>query len=671
MYKRREAAIAELVANSWDAGSSLVQITVPAERDYDRATSEIVILDRGRGMSFAEIRDEYLVLGRNRRNDPDGEGDGKLEVEAPEDAPEPTDDGADQDPIPTRRVMGRKGIGKLAGFGLGKVMTVTTWRSTEAISFTLDVDKLKAEDNEAPEVLIEWVSTTPPNDWVSGTQVVLSGLKHKSAINPENLKVALARRFSRSIQGRMQIEVNAKPLPDPTPPLDLRFPEGDSLEEETLPDGHVIKYWYGFATNVIKNRDLKGFSILVNGKVAQAPPFFFDVETTASGQHSTRYVIGDIEADYLDAGADDDSDVVSTDRQEIDWEDESSFSLKDWGEAKSRRVLSECRDFKGAQTVRLVLEDEDINARVERLDKPARKEIEKFLGILGLRDNEVLEETKALASSLVRAFEFQNFHDVIKDIREVAEDDDPDRFAEFVRRLSDWRVLESRAILEVIEGRQNIIDHFEVMLVTAAPETAPHVGDDNLHDAIARFPWLLNPDWQVFAEEKAMTTQLREWGDEDLAGGDRGRYDFLALSDQQSLVIVEIKRSNHPVEYPELQRLEKYKELLSRAHPDIFMVLIYGGTLNVSDDLEALWEKSEDRELRHWNTVFQKSKRHYARHRALLDADVRHGDFALAESEVLSTREVLKTGSTYRGPERRVEGVGPQDMKFDGDESAE
>lgn len=74
---------------------------------------------------------------------------------------------------------------------------------------------------------------------------------------------------------------------------------------DSITDGSVVRYWYGFATNLIHLRELRGFTILVNGKVAQAPPFFFDVEATASGQHSTKYVIGEIEDDSIDTGIDD------------------------------------------------------------------------------------------------------------------------------------------------------------------------------------------------------------------------------------------------------------------------------------------------------------------------------------------------------------------------------
>ena len=48
------------------------------------------------------------------------------------------------------------------------------------------------------------------------------------------------------------------------------------------------------------------------------------------------------------------------------------------------------------------------------------------------------------------------------------------------------------------------------MLVNDAPETAPRKGTENLHDLIADYPWILNPEWQVLYEEKRIGSYNRE-----------------------------------------------------------------------------------------------------------------------------------------------------------------
>ena len=162
MYKRREVAIAELVANAWDAGANNVFVEVPSAPQYDPANSQISITDDGSGMSPKDIQSAYLVVGRNRRRDGE-EGE----------------EGASENPgasVPAKRpVMGRKGIGKLAGFGIARKMVVTTWTSESCIQFMLDIEALKKDDGEAGAVPVPAQYGSSPVETTSGTQVVLQG----------------------------------------------------------------------------------------------------------------------------------------------------------------------------------------------------------------------------------------------------------------------------------------------------------------------------------------------------------------------------------------------------------------------------------------------------------------------------------------------------------------
>jgi hypothetical protein len=66
---------------------------------------------------------------------------------------------------------------------------------------------------------------------------------------------------------------------------------------------------------------------------------------------------------------------------------------------------------------------------------------------------------------------------------------------------------------------------------------------------------LLNPEWQVFSEEKKISTTLAEFGEKDIPNeAERNRYDFLALTDNRTLVIVELKRPNYAVTAAEMMR---------------------------------------------------------------------------------------------------------------------
>ena len=285
-----------------------------------------------------------------------------------------------------------------------------------------------------------------------------------------------------------------------------------------------------------------------------------------------------------------------------------------------------------------------------------------FFKRLGQADTDP-EHTEVLADTLIRAFEYRHFHDVIDEIEEVG--DNPEQLTVLLDHLSTWKVRESRAILEIIKGRLEVIEKFHNMIVNNAPETASSVSLDNMHDLLAGFPWILNPEWQVLAEEKKISTQLREWNAKDIKKEDeRLRYDFIALADDRRLVVIEIKRADHPVELDELQRLETYKEKLARAHDkDLRWVMICGGTLNLSPNTKKVWQERPDGEIRTWRQIYEKTRDYYSHYRAVLDRDIQHENFARKEREVAQTRHILEPGSTHRDAVKRKTGLGPQDRE--------
>ena len=113
MYQSPVNAIAELVANAWDADATSVEIELPESVADPSAT--FVIGDNGIGMDFDECQNLFLAVGRNRRGD---------------EAEEKTADG--------RPVLGRKGIGKFAGFrdSASPLPWVTRWTRSNSPCWT-------------------------------------------------------------------------------------------------------------------------------------------------------------------------------------------------------------------------------------------------------------------------------------------------------------------------------------------------------------------------------------------------------------------------------------------------------------------------------------------------------------------------------------------------------
>jgi hypothetical protein len=624
MYKHRNLAIAELVANCWDAGATEVRVILPSASSYNRKRSTIVVEDNGCGMTPDEMQSDYLVLGRNRRVDIDAAMEARR-------------------PAGGRREMGRKGIGKLAGFGIASEMTIETWAEGAKTTLTLDLDELKADQNEVRDVELKGDVTNSTESTPNGTRVTLRRLKQKTAPSKEGIVETLGRRYSTTTRGHMKISVNRTPVGDPK----IDWEHKPTVSTAKLDDGEEIEFSAGFSKAVL-DREMQGFTIYAHGKTAQAPPFFFDVESTASGQHGTKYLHGWISADFIDDTEDDDSDVVSTDRQNLDWEDERVEALYSWGQAKTRELLRAWADRRAKVLQDRVDGDAELKKRLDALDSASEKEARRLLRTLA-SSTTGLDKWRPLADALIRAYEFRLFHDVIADL-DVASDD-PDDLVGLLNHLAEWRVLESRAILEIIQGRVKIVDKFHELIVNNAPETAPKEFVENLHDLLADYPWLLNTEWQVLAEEKSITKQLREWGyKDDPDNRDTGRYDFLALEGAGLHKVIDIKRPGITVSLEEVQRLIRYRNNLQKAHGRMDAVLVSGGSYDFDpDDFPKVT-------FLEWADLHPAVRRQYAHYIDVLEGEASGNGFASKKKELTTTRAVLQDGA-YRG-KRRAEGLG-------------
>lgn len=113
LYDRVSAVIAEIIANSYDADATEVTVRAPmgellATKSKGVITDRgyvIEVEDNGIGMTAEEINEFYLKVGKERRADPKR---------------------GDLSKIFKRRVMGRKGVGKLAPFGVCEKIEVIT-----------------------------------------------------------------------------------------------------------------------------------------------------------------------------------------------------------------------------------------------------------------------------------------------------------------------------------------------------------------------------------------------------------------------------------------------------------------------------------------------------------------------------------------------------------------
>jgi HSP90 family molecular chaperone len=106
MYSGRPVpAIAELISNAWDADAKKVEVKLPLDESWSASNPNqiIEVSDDGNGMTWEMVREAYLDVGRDRR-----------EAEKTDRSPG------------GRLLQGRKGVGKLAGFGIADIVELQT-----------------------------------------------------------------------------------------------------------------------------------------------------------------------------------------------------------------------------------------------------------------------------------------------------------------------------------------------------------------------------------------------------------------------------------------------------------------------------------------------------------------------------------------------------------------
>ena len=296
MYATLPPALAELISNAYDADASEVTITFLEQNGTPKA---ITVEDNGTGMSLKDIQGKFLVIGRNRRE----EGDSPSAKFG-------------------RLATGKKGLGKLALFGLAKEIAVETVKDGLRNRFRLNWDDLRASSeiyNPQVDIQDKKVSQDPK------TIIQLSDLKRKSPFDLEAIADSLSRIFI--VDSNFKIQLKDGRGREITIAEERRYSnieqqftwnEGDVVESDSEYFGKVKIFLATGITPIPPSSSLRGVALFSRGKLVNAPEYFS--ESTSS--HFYQYLTGWIKADFIDLL---DEDVISTNRQALNW-DQSEMS---------------------------------------------------------------------------------------------------------------------------------------------------------------------------------------------------------------------------------------------------------------------------------------------------------------------------------------------------------
>ncbi|MFL0410889.1 ATP-binding protein [Microbacterium paludicola] len=604
MYQSPVAAIAELISNAWDADAELVEVSLPENVGEG---SFISINDNGSGMTLAECQERFLRVGYNRRG---------------KNARATTPNG--------RPTMGRKGIGKFAGFGIAKVLRVETTSQTtgESTVFALDVSRLlgsPAEEDSPDDEARPYVDSTPlavdvlsysPPDAARieshGTRITLQGLTLSRTPNVDQFRKSMARRF-RLMQraDTFTVLVNNERLPEseelgkvefdfPTDYADDERPTGVTIADgwgaESV-DGNEIRWRFQFQSDPIDDDELAGVSVFSHGKLAQRP-FLFNLAGGFGGQYGVPYLTGSVVADFID---EQNADLISTERQRVNWEDPRARALLQWGQARVQELLRLWQKRRADEKVRAMESRlSTFSQRLERLERHEKRVVERALKAIArisvLSDNQFDE----LASAILTAWEGGRLRDLIS---ELADADDMDAEA-LVALLAESNVMTALHAAERVKAQLNLISGLRERINKRELENA-------IRDYISENPWLVSPKWETFRTERAVRHLLDEASAGAKLNGEdwNGRVD-LALSSGEHLLVMEFMRPGLRADWDHVSRFERYVLILREKVPANTRFKHVSGLL-VADrlaDPEGIAEKlrqlrASDMDARDWESL--------------------------------------------------------------------
>lgn len=532
MYSGAVPAISELISNAYDAMARNVWITIPTGGALTH-DDVIVVEDDGHGMNFDECNSLYLSVGRDRRSH---ENEWTKEYNG----------------LSSRKVQGRKGIGKLAGFGIANLIELRTIKNEHVSHFRMDYDQLtrssKFTDAEGyePEPF--------PDDDIStaespGTTITLSRLKIQRSINEAQFKKSIARRLL-IIDENFSVHINGTPVTRQEIPFQFRFPENvGAWETAELENGQQFQWWAGFCKDTIPDEEQRGFVVYVRRKLAQTP-WLFDLSGGVWGQHGMQYLTGEIQAEFLDESVD----LIATDRATVRWEDPIAAPLKEWGRKKIKELLEKWIDNRReakTKSPKIKLFIEQAAKLPENERKIFNKVVNRICDIPQLdKDKEGRDIADDLVEFAFNAMTNRSFLDAIKRLNTAS----PDDIAHFQKVLSEWDIIEAVNTARLVKGRVEIIQKFAQMIKDRVPEKP------NMQDYLRDHPWLIDPKWTMLVHEKSLDKMICEQINIAVPKSEEGarRLDFFCLGDHQTAYVVDTKRPGKLVGRDEYDQIRDY-----------------------------------------------------------------------------------------------------------------
>lgn len=523
LYSQLPSVFSELISNAYDADADCISI----ELFENEIGKKIRITDDGHGMSFEEINQKYLMVGRNRRDDIDS----KLT------------------PTKKRNVIGKKGLGKLSVFGICNEITIKTVRDGKLNEFTMNLKEIESNHGEYnPKIESLDIDTDEKN----GTEIWLRGIKRKSAFDLKSITNSLAKKFT--IFDEMETKISLNDNEEIRLTNEMKFSNLDVQYEWDFPDKnigdnyiHAAKITGKIITpeTPLKDTAMKGIYLISRGKVVNEAEFYGARDNDLVHTYMTGYLT----IDFIDELEDD---IISTDRHSLIWEDDNAANLKIYLQSVIKKIGTEWKKKRSSQ-------------KASEIYKLGGKNIEDWKGELvpyerNLADKIIdpvladplidIKKSTELVHGVMNQFDnkaFKNYASELADTVTATE------LPKIIELMNQWKVTEAKEMSALATARVEVITKFEELLESDTKEVP------TLHNFLKKFSWLLDPRVLEFQDEVTYSKLLKKTYPEDKLDEPDRRIDFLCSNTLGGILyVIEIKRSKYKVDKKALEQAYEY-----------------------------------------------------------------------------------------------------------------
>jgi hypothetical protein len=521
----------------------------------------IVIKDFGHGMSPQDVASKFLPVNRRRRAGPGG-----LETELKSEGGR-------------RHVMGRKGLGKLAGFGTSQRIVISTKRKDETFRtiFELDARMLRVAENLTEiKIPARYEDGLPPED--HGTTITLYELKPDAVkSSAEKIKQTLAEAFFGIRPEEFKITLNEEPVEESGVEYEFVFPESVTSTGKLatdyvhIPDIGSLKIEYAVmfrkrGQHLSAGR--RGARIYCNGRLA-AGPSLFKLPSGMHNFHAQDYMEGIFVADDLDRLG---IDFVNTNRTQLREDNDIVDTVLQHISDLMKAAIARHASFKEGKVEQEI--EEDITGKlmtriISNLPTKSRGPATKLLKTIAGRYGTESLEFKQMAPLVVQSM---NAGEVL--IRLIELQSDPGTIQRITSELKELAEIEKGDALKLYRGRRNGIIALRNLIQKGEDLWKKKGIEGELQNLFKTDPWLIKPEYSQYvtsdqnlnklASKIASILQVDTFAPILNSDGsmDKERPDLVFLmSDSASphvFTIVELKSPSLPLEYDHLTQLKKY-----------------------------------------------------------------------------------------------------------------